>query len=148
MDWLIAAPAGIRVGGLAADLDFVPAVTGRATHVTIEHAIPYHRTYFGEIDRRLKATLLAVSTPDAAQLAQFVRAERLDVLLVDRAFLEAGTIPQDYAGVVAADVAQAEAALARGPSALQRAAGRCALYRGPRVWVIDAKCLAAPPPPA
>lgn len=148
MDWLIAAPAAIRVGGLAADLDFVPAVTGRATHVTIEHAIPYHRTYFGEIDRRLKATLFAVSTPDAAQLAQFVRAERLDVLLVDRAFLEAGTIPEDYAGVVAADVVQAEAVLARGPSALQRAAGRCALYRGPRVWVIDAKCLAAPPPPA
>ena len=147
MDWLIAAPADIRVGGLSADLDFVPAVTGRAAHATIEHAIPYHLTYFGEINRRLKGTLAAATTPDDAALAAFVRAEQLDVLLVDRAFLENGTIPEDYAGVVAAEVAEGQAALAAAPSALQRAAGRCALYRGPRVWVIDAKCLAAPPPP-
>lgn len=148
IEWIMAAPADWRVGGLSADLDFVPAITGRRTHVTIEHAIPYHLTYFSEINRRLKATLRAVTSPDASALAGFVRAERLDVLLVDRAFLETGRIPPDYAGVIAAEVAEAEAALARGPSALQRAAGRCALYRGARVWVIDAKCLAAPPPPA
>lgn len=148
MDWLMAAPADIRVGGLTEDLDFVPAVTGRATHVTIEHAIPYHLTYFNEVDRRLKASIAAATTGDAAALAQFVRGERLDVLLVDRAFLETGTMPADYAGVIAADVALGEAALARAPSALQRLAAVCALYRGPRVWVIDAKCLAEPAPPA
>ncbi len=148
IDWLMAAPADIRVGGLSADLDFVPALTGRATHVTIEHAIPYHLTYFGEINRRLKATLAAATTPDQAVLAAFVRGERLDVLLVDRAFLERGTIPEDYAGVVAAEVAQGQAALAAAPSALQRLAGPCALYRGPQAWVIDAKCLAASAPAA
>ncbi|MFN3990501.1 MAG: hypothetical protein ACK4IS_09600 [Erythrobacter sp.] len=148
IDWLMAAPASIRVGGLSEDLDFVPAVTGRATHVTIEHAIPYHLTYFGEINRRLKATIAAATTPDAAKLAQFVRAERLDVLLVDRAFLEAGTMPEDYAGVVAAEVAKGQAALVREPSALQRLAPLCALYQGAQVWVIDARCLAAPPSPA
>lgn len=148
IDWLIAAPRDLRVGGLSSDLDFVPAVTGRATHVTVEHAIPYHLTYFNEINRRLKATIAAATTPDAAALAAFVRAEGLDVMLVDRAFLEAGTVPEDYAGVVLAEVTAGEAALARGPSALQRAAATCALYRGPQVWVIDAKCLAAPPPPA
>lgn len=144
--WLIAAPADIHVGGLTADLDFVPAVAGRATHVTVEHAIPYHLTYFGEINRRLKATMAAASAPDAAALAQFVQAERLDALLVDRAFVEAGIIPDDYTGVVAADVAAARAALARSPSALQRLAPSCALYQGRQVWVIDAKCLAAPAP--
>ena len=98
---MLAPPADWRVGGLSADLDFVPAITGRRTHVTIEHAIPYHLTYFNEINRRLKATLRAVTTPDASALAGFVRAERLDVLLVDRAFLETGRIPPDYAGVIA-----------------------------------------------
>ncbi len=148
IDWIMAAPRDLRVGGLSSDLDFVPAVTGRATHVTIEHAIPYHLTYFNEINRRLTATLAAASTPDVAELARFVREERLDVMLVDRAFLESGTVPDDYEGVVLAEVTAGEAALARGPSALQGTAGRCALYQGPQVWVIDAKCLAAPPPPA
>ena len=148
IDWIIAAAPAIRVGGLSADLDFVPAVTGRATHVTIEHAIPYHLTYFREIDRRLKATLAAVTTPDAGALTRFVMAEQLDVLLIDRAFIEDGAVPQDYAGVIAAEVDEGQAALARAPSALQRAAQRCALYRGPRTWVIDAKCLAEPPPAA
>lgn len=147
-DWLMAAPAGLQVGGLTAELDFVPAVTGRATHVTIEHAIPYHLTYFNEINRRLKATIAAVTTPEAATLAHFVRDERLDVLLVDRAFLETGAVPADYDGVVLAAVEEGEAALAREPSALQRSARSCALYRGPQVWVIDAKCLAEPAPPA
>lgn len=128
IDWLMASPRDIRVGGLSQELDFVPAVTGRATHVTIEHAIPYHLTYFGEINRRLKATVAAATTPDAAALAQFVEAERLDVLLVDRAFVEAGTMPEGYAGVVAAEVTKGEDALARAPSALQRLAPRCALY--------------------
>ncbi|MCU0947522.1 MAG: DUF2079 domain-containing protein [Porphyrobacter sp.] len=146
IDWIMAASPDLRIGGLSADLDFVPAVTGRSTHVTIEHAIPYHLTYFREIDRRLKATLAAFTTPDAVALARFVTAEKLDVLLIDRAFIADGTVPKDYAGVIAADVAQGEAALARAPSALQRAAQSCALYRGPGTWVIDAKCLAEPPP--
>jgi hypothetical protein len=145
IEWLLAAPKGLRVGGLSADLDFVPAVTGHATHVTVEHAIPYHLTYFNEINRRLEATLAAATTPDAVALAAFVQAERLDVLLVDRAFLETGVVPPDYSGVVLAEVSQGEAALARAPSALQHAGDTCALYRGPAVWVIDAKCLAAPP---
>ncbi len=148
IDWLLAAPRDIRIGGLSSDLDFVPALTGRRVHATVEHAIPYHVTYFREIDRRLVATLVAATTPDPAALARFVRQERLDVLLIDRAFLEEGTIPEDYAGVVSAAVTAGDAALARGSSALQRAATRCAILRGERHWLIDAQCLAAPPPPA
>lgn len=144
MDWLMAAPKGIRVGGLAGDLDFVPALTGRATHVTVEHAIPYHLTYFNEIDRRLTATLAAVTSPDASDLTQFVREEKLDVLLVDRAFLETGTVPEDYEGVVPGEVTDGEAALARKASALQQAAQACAILTGEKVWLIDAQCLAKP----
>lgn len=142
MDWLLAAPADIRVGGMSSDLDFVPALTGRAVHVTVEHAIPYHLTYFRQIDRRLVATIEAMTTPDARALARFVADEGIDVLLVDREFLAAGTIPADYAGVVPGAVAQGRAALARGPSALQRAAPRCAILRGSQQWLIDAACLA------
>lgn len=146
MDWLVAAPKGTRVGGLAGDLDFVPALTGRATHVTVEHAIPYHLTYFNEIDRRLAATLAAVTSPDADDLARFVREEQLDVLMIDRAFLETGAVPEDYEGVVPGEVTDGEAALAREASALQQAAQDCAILSGDKVWLIDAHCLAGPLP--
>lgn len=146
MDWLRAAPPGTRVGGLSGDLDFVPALTGRAVHATVEHAIPYHLAYYDELDRRLVASVQAAATPDAGELARFIAEERLDVLLVDRAFLETGEIPEPYLGVVPAAVAAGEASLARGPSALQREAARCALLRGGKHWLIDAACLAAPAP--
>jgi hypothetical protein len=146
MDWLLSAPPGIRIGGLSDDLDFVPALTGRSVHATIEHAIPYHLTYFGQIDRRLVATLAAATTPEADELARFLAEERIDLLLIDRAFLETGAIPKAYASVVPAAVAAGEAALARGPSALQRGAVGCALLRGERQWLIDAPCLAAATP--
>ncbi|MGY6637754.1 MAG: hypothetical protein ACXIUO_11505 [Erythrobacter sp.] len=148
MEWLRASPATLQVGGLSSDLDFVPAITGRATHVTVEHAIPYHLTYFREIDRRLVATVEAFTTPDAAMLAGFVEAEGLDVLLVDRAFIESGDFPDDYAGVVPAAVAEGEARLAAAPSALQRKAKACAIIEGEAVWLLDAKCLAARAPAA
>lgn len=141
IDRLRAAPPDTRVGGLSGDLDFVPALTGRATHATIEHAIPYHLTYFNEIDRRLTASVEAATTPDADTLARFLVEERLDLLLVDRAFLDTGTIPKAYASVVPEAVAAGEAALAGGPSALQRTARVCAVLRGARQWLIDARCL-------
>jgi hypothetical protein len=142
MDWLLAAPKDIRIGGLSSDLDFVPALTGRAVHVTIEHAIPYHLTYFRQIDRRLAATVNAATTPDAAALARFVADEGIDVLLIDRDFLNTGELPETYQSVVSAAVSAGEAALARGPSALQRAADGCAIIRGEQQWLIDARCLA------
>jgi hypothetical protein len=148
MDWLRAAPSTLKVGGLSSDLDFVPAVTGRSTHVTIEHAIPYHLTYFREIDRRLVATVEALTTPDAGMLTEFIEAEALDVLLVDRAFIESGDVPDYYAGVVPAAVIAGETMLERGVSALQRAAEPCAIIEGEAVWLIDAKCLAAGTPAA
>ena len=148
MDWLRAAPSAVKVGGLSSDLDFVPAITGRATHVTVEHAIPYHLTYFREIDRRLVATVEAFTSPEGAVLADFIEAERLDVLLVDRAFIERSDIPDDYAGVVPAAVAEGEARLAAAPSALQRKAKACAIIEGEAVWLLDAKCLAARAPAA
>lgn len=148
MEWLKASPAALKVGGLSSDLDFVPAITGRSTHVTVEHAIPYHLTYFREIDRRLVATIDAFTAPDQAALAAFINAEAIDVLLVDRAFIENGDIGDDYAGVVPAAVAQGEASLAVSSSALQRAGQACAIIQGDAVWLIDAKCLAAAPPAA
>jgi hypothetical protein len=146
MDWLLDAPPGIRIGGLSDDLDFVPALTGRSVHATIEHAIPYHLTYFSEIDRRLAASLAAATTPEAGELIRFLTQERIDVLLVDRTFLETGAIPGAYAGVVPAAVSAGKAILARGPSALQRGAAGCALVRGERQWLIDAHCLTAATP--
>lgn len=139
---IAAAPADVRIGGLSSDLDFVPALTGRSINVSIEHAIPYHLTYFHEIERRLTASVNAVTSPDPEVLARFVSEQRLDLLLVDADFVARGEIPEDYTGVVPGAVAAGLARMAQGPSALQLGAARCAVLRGERQWLIDATCLA------
>jgi hypothetical protein len=141
---IAALPPDAVVAGLSADLDFVPALAGRSTLATVEHAIPYHWGYFGEIDRRLRATVAAAATPNPEDLAAFIRRERVSAFVIDQAALEQGQVPVSYAGVVHAAVQQANAELRRQPSALQRLAPACTLHRG-KVLVLDGPCLAGRP---
>ncbi|MEO6152363.1 MAG: hypothetical protein ABIT09_13220 [Croceibacterium sp.] len=131
-------PIGTRIAGISADLDAVPALTGRAITAAPEQAIPWHMAYYRPYEQRLIRSLELVSVPTAGQLAA-----RLDTpfVLVDRAVLERSQVPRRYALIVPQAAAAARAALARGPSALQRAAGGCAIYRGRTAWLLDSACL-------
>ncbi|MFN3727331.1 MAG: hypothetical protein ACK4SZ_13625 [Allosphingosinicella sp.] len=139
---IAAMPQDTIVGGVSDELDFVPALTGEDTLATIEHSIPYHKGYFGPLEERLEASLAAVSSPDPAALSDYARRYSVDLIVVDRAFVEHGTLPERWATVVPEAVAQARTALARQPSALQRRAEACALHRGELV-LLDARCLAS-----
>ena len=137
-----ATPEGTVIGGVSDQLDFVPALTGRSALATIEHSIPYHTRYFGPLQQRLEASLAAVSTPDPAVLADYVRRYRVNLLAVDPALVERGELPERYASVVPQAVASARAALARQPSALQQRASACTVHRG-RLLLLDGACLAS-----
>jgi hypothetical protein len=130
-----------RIAGVSEQLDVLPAVTARAVTVSAEHAIPWHLGYYRPLARQLRLSLEAVSTPDQDQLAAALRASRADYLLLDREFLENSTIAGRYGQVDPAAVADARQALARGPSAVQRNAARCAVYRGPTALLVAVPCL-------
>ena len=76
------------------------------------------------------------------------RLPQADYLVVDRRLLEHSLIPERYGRIDPEAVASARQELAQGPSLVQRNAGRCALYRGPTVWVLDGGCVALALPPA
>jgi hypothetical protein len=121
-------------------LDYLPALTGRSTLATIEHAIPYHTSYFRQIEERLEAGLLAVAAPDPRVLADYVRRYEIDVIAVDRSLLAGGELPARWATVVPGAVRNAEQQLRKAPSFLQRRAPACTLHEGELV-LLDAACL-------
>jgi hypothetical protein len=133
-------PVNTRIMGISEDLDVVPALTGRAITAAPEQAIPWHMGYYRPFERGLVRSLELVSVPAPADMAA-----RLDApyVLVDRDLLEHSRVPERYAQIVPAAADAARAALARGPSALQRAAAGCAVYRGPTAWLLDSSCLRA-----
>jgi hypothetical protein len=140
VDRVAALPAGAVVGGVSDQLDYLPALTGRSTLATIEHSIPYHSGYFTPLRERLEGALAAVSSPDAAVLADYVRKHGVTVIAVDRALFEYGELPARWATVVPDAVQVAQQQLRQGPSVLQQRAPRCLIHDGTLI-LLDAPCL-------
>lgn len=140
VDRLAALPPDSVVGGVSNQLDYVPALTGRSTLATIEHAIPYHTGYFTPLRERLESSLAAVASPDPRVLADYVQRYGVDVIAVDRALFEYGELPARWATVVPDAVQVAQQQLEQGPSVLQQRARNCVLHAGALV-LLDAPCL-------
>ena len=134
-------PAGARIGGVSDQLDSLPALAGRSVIATPEHAIPYHKGYFSQIEVRLQASLAMIASDDPAVLTAYVRRWGITHIAVDRAFVTVGALPRDYARVVPAAAAQAQAAVASRASLVRRYALACAVYAGPSVILADSACL-------
>jgi hypothetical protein len=137
---IAAMPADTVIGGVSDQLDYLPALTGRATLATIEHAIPYHTGYFRPLQERLEASLAAVSTTDPRLLAAYVRRYDVDVIAVDRALFEYRELPARWATVVPDAVRAAQERLGQGLSLVQLRAAGCTIHNGALV-LLDAHCL-------
>lgn len=137
---LAAMPDATVVGGVSDQLDFIPALAGRRTVATIEHSIPYHQGYFRQIEARLRAALAAVSSPDPAVLADYVRRYDVDVIAADPALIANGEVPPRWKTVEPDAVAAAEQNFLRGPSVLQQRWRGCLIHDG-RLTLLDAACL-------
>ncbi len=140
MERIAALPADAVIGGVSDQLDYVPALTGRRTLATIEHSIPYHSGYFTPLRERLEAALAAVSSPDQAVLADYIRRYGVTVIAVDRAFIAYGELPPRWEKVVATPLRAAQQQLKLAPSALQQRAPHCLLHDADLV-LLDAACL-------
>ena len=123
-----------------------PALVGRSVLATPEHAIPYHKGYFGEIDARLEAGVAAMATDRRDVLAAYVRRWGVTHVAVDRTFIGDGQMPKDYAAVVPDAVTKAATAMADHPSLVRRYALSCAVYAGPAVVLADPACILAKAP--
>lgn len=137
---IAAMPTDTVVGGVSDTLDYVPALAGRPTLASIEHSIPFHVGYFARVQERLEAGLMAVSSPDPAPLADYVRRYQVKVIAVDRALLNEGVVPRKWATVVPGAAGAAQERLDAGRSALQQRAEGCRVHDGPLV-LLDAECL-------
>ena len=141
-------PANARIAGLSDDIESWPALTGRAVIATPEHAIPYQKGYFTQVEARLGDTLMALTSAQPDVFAGFVKRRGVTHVALDRGFLDQGAIAPDYGKVVPDAVKAAGAALAREPSLalVQRHARDCAVYAGPALVIADAACLTAKAP--
>ncbi|MEO6041896.1 MAG: hypothetical protein ABIP41_08350 [Croceibacterium sp.] len=136
-----ALPPGARIGGVSEELAVIPALAGHSITAAPEQAIPWHMGYYGPFERNLQRALALVSAPTQAGMAANLDAA---YVVVDRDLLARSVIPERYHQIVPDDADAAQRSFALGPSALQRAAPRCAIYRGPAAWVLDGACLRAP----
>jgi hypothetical protein len=142
IDRIAALPVGSRIGGVSEQLDFIPALTGRAVLASPEHAIPYQLGYYRQIAARLQASLLAVSTPDRQVFRRAMRAYPADYLLIEREMLTSGTIPGRYAQIVPAASRAAAGRLKAEPSLAARAPRDCIAYSSRQFVLIESACLA------
>ncbi len=136
-------PAGSMIAGVSEELNFIPALTGRAVLATPEHAIPYQLGYYRPIAERLRASLAAVSTADPKVLRHILVRYRIDFLLVERAMLGSSVIAGRYSAILPDETAAASASLRRHAPAILLQARDCTVYSDQQFLLLDARCLLA-----
>lgn len=120
-----AMPTDVRIGGVSEDLQFLPAVAGRAITASPQHAIPWETGYYRRVTQGLSDGLLQVSTRDPAELAASLRRSGADYLLVDEAVLNGRTLPRSYERALPAEARTAKSRMTAGPSLLSQIAPAC-----------------------
>lgn len=137
-----ALPPDAVVAGFVEDLDFSPVLTGRSTLFSRELAIPYQLGYYRPLLRRMEDLRDAMLTADPSVLADRLRRNDVDLLLVPQDMLAHPRIPDAFRGFFGDTLAALEEQEARnGPSALSRLAAGCAGDRFSTVLALDASCL-------
>lgn len=136
-----ALPPSARIAGVSDELSSLPPLTGRAIAAAPEQAIPWHMGYYRRFERGLRLSLAAVTAPNAAGVARALADSGSTYLLVDRETLERGILPKRYGQIVPDAARMASAALAQGPSAVQRLAPNCTLYAGPTAVLLSGECV-------
>ena len=88
---MIAAPPGLASN--------IPLYSFRSVYISNEAYIPFHQRYFRTVKNRLKNWISAYYTDDPQVLAQFIRRNRVDYLVVqldDFSHKRIGSLPEKY----------------------------------------------------
>lgn len=144
-------PKGARIGGVSEELNFIPALTGRAVLATPEHAIPYQLGYYRRVRAALQASLLMISTPDRQVFGRLLAAYPVDYLLIERHTLTTGQMAGRYPDILPVESAAATRRLLSARPIVASAPSVCLNYRSAEFLLIEAACVmnTAPhsPPP-
>ncbi len=93
---VLATPRSTHIAGVEEDLDFVPALTGRALLASTEHDIPYHRRYHQLNQAGLRASMQMAALDRSPAFFRELYRHDIDLLVFDRAFLSTGILPGKY----------------------------------------------------
>ena len=77
-------PEDILIATLSKEGDFIPSLAARSVLVAEEYAIPYHRGYYEQIDRRVRDLITAQYSLKRKTLVEFVTKYQIDLLLIDK----------------------------------------------------------------
>jgi hypothetical protein len=134
-------PKNILIASLATEADNLPSFAARSVLVSREHAIPFHKGYYDQINRRASDLFRAQYTPDLAELRGFIQKYGVDFFLLDNEAFTAEYVERNRWGkVLRAAKSDALAGLDHGNTpALARLADSCKVFQNEEIIVIDAR---------
>ncbi|HWO01865.1 MAG TPA: hypothetical protein VNS63_21615 [Blastocatellia bacterium] len=142
-EFLSSRPKDAMVASLAPEVKNVPTFTRRSILLAREYALPYHKSYYAQMQERATDMISAQYSADLRTLQDFIRKYRVTLLLVDRDAFQPDYIKRDswimqYQGASREAVAN----LIEGKvPALLKLVDSCSVFHSDDLIVVDAECI-------
>lgn len=136
-------PQNSVIASLSPEANNLPSFSGRSVLVSSEIAIPYHVTYYREIDRRARDLIEAHYTTNPETLRSFIERYGVTHWLLDSNAYNPTALNQDrWIQQYQPEAGEAISTLAsRQTPVLQQVSDRCPLFHMEHYWVLDAACI-------
>lgn len=127
--------------------DNIPPFAARSVYFAPEYAIPYHRGYYQEIQRRAAATIAAQYARDRAIVLNFLQTSGADYWLLDHNAFDPTYLDDGFRRQFQPAAAEAQGFLAQGGIPwLMTQRDRCTAIAAPTWQLLSAACLTSPAP--
>jgi hypothetical protein len=83
-EWLLTTPKDTVVAGFASEMDWVPAFGRRSVFSALELIVPYKIENFELMAERMSRLGPALYAPDSSNLAQMLKNDKIDYILINR----------------------------------------------------------------
>lgn len=146
-EYLQRQPPDTLVASLDYEVDNIPSFAKRSVLMAPEYATPFHLGYYRQIRQRANDLLQAHYTDDVETLSNFTDAYDIDFWLVAKGAFAPDYLAQhrywanNYPDVIPTVVET----MGLGPGLLQTNLGRCTAVETQRLWLVNSRCLLAPP---
>ncbi|HEY9646078.1 MAG TPA: hypothetical protein V6C88_06905, partial [Chroococcidiopsis sp.] len=139
-------PSTVRVASLSEAANTIPAFAQRSVVAGSEFALPYHLSFYRQMQQRIVDLAKAQYSPDRADLQAAIATYGVDFWLLDRDFLQPNYLSQQPWLLHSTMRADVEQAIARSsitnPPAIAQDLERCAAITTERLILLNADCLA------
>ncbi|GAB4349430.1 MAG: hypothetical protein Fur0042_16750 [Cyanophyceae cyanobacterium] len=127
--------------------DNIPPFAARSVYFAPEYAIPYHRGYYQEIQRRARATIAAQYARDRVIVLNFLQTSGADYWLLDHNAFDPTYLDDGFRRQFQPAAAEAQAFLEQGGTPwLMTQRDRCTAIAAPTWHLLSAACLTSPSP--